>query len=77
MLMDVIGRIVLTDSKRLAQAEGMITTAPTGPSVRPASRENPRLIWRPELPDEGETLSVAELAECCCPDLCDRDHANE
>jgi hypothetical protein len=55
----------------------MITTAPIGPSVRPANHENPWLIWRRELPDEGETLSVAELAECSCPDLCDRDHANE
>ena len=38
---------------------------------------NPWLLWRPELPESPEVLSVAELAECRCPDLCDRDHANE
>lgn len=38
---------------------------------------NPWLIWRVESPGDSETLSIAELAECRCPDLCDRDHANE
>jgi hypothetical protein len=33
--------------------------------------------WRPELPEEPQRLTVAELAECRCPDLCDRDHPNE
>jgi hypothetical protein len=54
----------------------MITTSATGAPVG-ANRDNPWLVWRPEVPDEGETLSVAELAECSCPDICDRDHANE
>jgi hypothetical protein len=35
------------------------------------------LHWRPELPEETHRLTVAELAECLCPDLCDRDHQNE
>jgi hypothetical protein len=39
--------------------------------------ENPWLLWRPEFPEERELLTVAELAECLCPDLCDRDHGNE
>ena len=33
--------------------------------------------WRTDLPEQPERLTVAELAECHCPDLCDRDHANE
>lgn len=42
-----------------------------------AARLNPWLLWRPEVPARPQVLSVAELAECTCPDLCDRDHANE
>ena len=56
----------------------MITTPPTGlPQRPPVTHDNPWLVWRAELPDGQVTLSVAELADCCCPDLCDRDHANE
>lgn len=35
------------------------------------------LQWRPELPEEPRRLTVADLAECICPDLCNRDHPNE
>ncbi|HEY7527273.1 MAG TPA: hypothetical protein VIA82_10635 [Candidatus Limnocylindria bacterium] len=42
-----------------------------------AARLNPWLRWRPDAPVRAPVLSVAELAECTCPDLCDRDHANE
>jgi hypothetical protein len=42
-----------------------------------AARLNPWLLWRAEVPARPQVLSVAELAECTCPDLCDRDHANE
>ena len=42
-----------------------------------AGRVNPWLRWRPKRPARPLVLSVAELAECTCPDLCDRDHANE
>lgn len=38
---------------------------------------NAWLLWSVEAPAERQVLSVAELAECRCPDLCDRDHANE
>ena len=38
---------------------------------------NPWLLWRPEGPARQQVLSVAELSECTCPELCDRDHANE
>ena len=31
---------------------------------------------RPELPD-ADALCTAELAECTCPDFCERDHDNE
>ena len=42
-----------------------------------AARMNPWLRWRPKHLKPAPVLSVAELAECTCPDLCDRDHANE
>jgi hypothetical protein len=42
-----------------------------------ASQMNPWLLWRPQLPFQGQVLSVAELADCTCPELCNRDHANE
>jgi hypothetical protein len=42
-----------------------------------STRFNPWLRWRPKRPAHPHVLSVAELAECMCPDLCDRDHANE
>ena len=29
-----------------------------------------------EPPDDG-TVPTSELAECACPDFCERDHANE
>ena len=52
--------------------------APTRRPVDPeAARMNPWLLWRPEEPATSEVLSVAELAECACPDLCNRDHVNE
>jgi hypothetical protein len=38
---------------------------------------NPWLLWRPERPQAPQLLTVAELAECRCPDICNRDHANE
>jgi hypothetical protein len=41
------------------------------------ARLNPWLLWRPERPQAPRVLSVAELAECRCPDICNRDHANE
>jgi hypothetical protein len=31
---------------------------------------------RTELPD-ADAPCTAELAECTCPDFCERDHANE
>jgi hypothetical protein len=60
----------------------MMTTtslSPTATRVPAARRDdpNPWLLWRPATPVEPELLTVAELAECRCPDLCDRDHVNE
>lgn len=58
-------------------------TTPMSPATeraRSSSRPvvaNPWLLWRPEGPTEPERLTVAELAECRCPELCDRDHDNE
>lgn len=42
-----------------------------------AIRPDAWLSWRPKRRPRSQVLSVAELAECTCPDLCDRDHANE
>jgi hypothetical protein len=42
-----------------------------------AARINPWLSWRPKAPARSPVLSVADLAECTCPDLCDRDHGND
>jgi hypothetical protein len=59
----------------------MITQTPTvARPQRPvdvAATTNPWLLWNVETPADRQVLSVAELAECSCPDLCDRDHANE
>ena len=56
----------------------MTATLPqTRSSARQAEWANSWLQWRPELPEEPQKLTVAELAECRCPDLCDRDHSNE
>lgn len=54
-------------------------TSPTPTRVPAASRGdlNPWLLWRPGAPAEPHLLTVAELSECRCPDLCDRDHDNE
>lgn len=46
-------------------------------ALQPATSTEAWLAWRTGAPRAPERLSVAELAECCCPDLCDRDHANE
>ena len=59
----------------------MLTQTPTvDRPQRPAdgpTTTNPWLLWSVETPADRQVLSVAEMAECCCPDLCDRDHANE
>jgi hypothetical protein len=41
------------------------------------ARMNPWLLWRPEGPPAPQVLTVAEMAECVCPGLCNRDHVNE
>ena len=56
---------------------GRTTSGPEDRVAIEAARMNPWLRWRPEGPSRPQVLSVAELAECTCPDLCDRDHANE
>jgi hypothetical protein len=41
------------------------------------ARMNPWLLWRPEAPSVPEVLTSAEMDECRCPGLCNRDHVNE
>jgi hypothetical protein len=61
----------------------MLTSIPSATRTQPARPapgnpgNNPWLLWSIETPAEREVLSVAQLAECSCPDLCDRDHPNE
>ncbi len=56
----------------------MTSTLPrTRSSARQTDLANSWLQWRLELPEEPRRLTVAELAECICPDLCNRDHQNE
>jgi hypothetical protein len=38
---------------------------------------HPWLLWRPETPARHAVLTIADRAECECPDLCNRDHDNE
>lgn len=59
-------------------------TTTASPARRRAARPtpeqaaiNPWLLWRIEDASEPPRLSIAELAECRCPDLCDRDHFYE
>jgi hypothetical protein len=56
----------------------MITNTPRTAATRPPTAVDLAWIaWRSDVPSQPDRLSVAELAECHCPDLCDRDHANE
>lgn len=55
----------------------VMTSSTAAPERAAGNHDDPWLAWRPQRPEEQSTLSVAELADCCCPDLCDRDHANE
>ena len=61
-----------------AQANGLAARpTPSDGSGPFAIRPNAWLNRRPKRGPRPHVLSVAELAECTCPDLCDRDHANE
>jgi hypothetical protein len=42
-----------------------------------AARRNPWLSWRPKRSARFQVLSVAELSECTCPEICHRDHGND
>ncbi len=53
----------------------MLTPILAPPST--PARANAWMLWRVERPEEPAQLSVAELTECLCPDLCNRDHDNE
>lgn len=83
--MTSIRRIVLLYGTNLAMLDGMlqdtlITTQRTTVFDRAQAdraRISPWLNWRPKKRRPTPVLSIAELAECTCPDLCDRDHPNE
>jgi len=53
----------------------MLTQAPS--PLRTRIPADSWLLWTLELPEESSRLTVAEMAECLCPDLCNRDHDNE
>jgi hypothetical protein len=60
----------------------MFTSLPN-PTHREPMRQDadgpfhPWLLWRPETPAGHAVLTIADRAECECPDLCNRDHDNE
>ena len=54
-----------------------LAQTPARAPAAPRPDENPWLLWRPEMPVQPELLTVADLAECRCPELCDRDHDND
>lgn len=56
---------------------GDASRRPNRPVEAAEARMNPWLLWRPERPHAPQFLTVAELADCRCPDICNRDHANE
>jgi hypothetical protein len=41
------------------------------------ARMNPWLLWQPDAPQAPQVLNSAEMDECRCPGLCNRDHVNE
>lgn len=51
-----------------------------GAHVQDGAARQRRLRWRrwrlPEI-DQPERLTSAELSECTCPDLCQRDHDHD
>jgi hypothetical protein len=63
MLQDTMSRTPLSAGERRTIAD--------------RARVSPWLNWRPKKRRPMPVLSVAELAECTCPELCDRDHDNE
>jgi hypothetical protein len=60
-----------------AQATAAARPISVSDGSRFAIRPDAWLNWRPKRRPRPQVLSVAELAECTCPDYCDRDHANE
>jgi len=68
---------MLTDMYTDRGRRGPVAVLKRHPVEAGDARMNPWLLWRPEEPRAPEVLTVAELAECACPDLCNRDHVNE
>jgi hypothetical protein len=55
-----------------------MTIAKERPTIRPGRPSLPRPISPAEPPAAATgAVPTAELAECTCPDFCERDHANE
>ena len=61
----------LPTSRQAARPVPALSMSPAAASV------NPWQLWNPQVPAQQPVLSVAELSECRCPDLCNRDHVNE
>jgi hypothetical protein len=58
-----------------------LTHHPRQPAVQAASASLVSLrqrlnwrTWRDARPEERELLTSAELSECTCPEICQRDH---
>jgi hypothetical protein len=78
MVMGMLNHIVSAQATDRANRPTSVSPTSVSDGSRAfAIRPNAWLNWRPERHPRPQVLSVAELAECTCPDLCDRDHANE
>ncbi len=60
-----------------SRATAMHFREPPRPSMAMLQRNLRWRRWRVNRPHEPELLTSAELAECTCPDLCQRDHGND
>jgi hypothetical protein len=65
---------IYTQDRRRTASRGVDRTRWIDPEN---ARLNPWLRWRPERPAATHVLTVADMAECRCPDLCNRDHGND
>ena len=68
MLNQVIGR---------ARPSATQNSDPPRGSISMLQRRVRWRVWRISRSDRPEVLTSAELSECCCPDLCHRDHDND
>ena len=73
MVVSMLNHIVSAQAAGLAAPSNSVSDVSRAFGIRPDAW----LHWRPKRRPRTHVLSVAELAECTCPEICDRDHPNE